>query len=43
MLFIAGLIVAAWGLSYIDIKTAGLLIAAGLIIKSIIIFMKRSM
>lgn len=42
-IFIAGLVVAAWGLNYIDSKTAGLLLAAGLIVKAVFIFMRRSM
>jgi hypothetical protein len=42
-LLVAGIVVGAWGLSYIDTKTAGLLLAAGLIIKAIFGLFKKSM
>ena len=42
-ILIVGIIIGAWGLSYIDTKIAGLLIAAGLIIKAVLLLFKKSM
>lgn len=41
-LLVLGVIVGAWGLSYIDSKTAGLLIAAGLIVKAVFKLFRKS-